>query len=189
MSESLRYQHQLGKLSRFLLMLLRHQPARFPVRLDDQGFADLGEVLRVVHALPNLRWATLSDVEAVLHMPGPRRFEIIDDGTRARRIRALYGHTARHLDYKPVEPPDTLYFGAAPEAVDRIRREGLNPDERSYVHLVDDPQPARRAALSETPDPVVLTIDAAAACAAGITFYSPAEGLYLCAAIPPQFIT
>ena len=188
MSESRRYQAQLGKLSRFLLMLLRHQPARFPIKLDAQGFADLDAVLHVIHALPNLRWATLSDVEAVLNLPGPRRFEIVDEGLGTRRIRALYGHTARHVDYEPVQPPDKLYCAVAPEAVGEVRREGLHPGERAYVHLTDDARQTHNAALRDAPDPVVLTIDAAAASAAGIIFYSPVETVYLCAAMPPQFI-
>ena len=37
MSGTSRREQQLRKLSRFLSMLLRHQPARFPVALDDQG--------------------------------------------------------------------------------------------------------------------------------------------------------
>ena len=169
-------------------MLLRHQPARFPIKLDAQGFADLAEVLHVVHALPNLRWATLSDVEAVMAMPGPQRIEIADDGSGVRRIRALYGHTACHIDYEPVHPPDRLYCGVASEAVGAVRREGLHPSDRGYVQLLADPSQASSAAPAETPVLVVLTIDAAAAAEAGIRFYHPAEGVYLCAALPPQFI-
>ncbi len=188
MSESRRYQLQLGKLSRFLLMLLRHQPARFPIKLDAQGFADLADVLHVVHALPNLRWATISDVEAVIAMPGPQRIEIVDDGTGIRRIRALYGHTACHIDYEPVRPPDRLYCGVAPEAVGAVRCEGLHPLDRGYIQLAADPPRDSGAVPVETPVAVVLTIDAAAAAEAGIRFYHPAEGVYLCAALPPQFI-
>jgi len=187
-NESRRHQNQLSRLSRFLLMLLRHQPARFPVRLDAQGFAELDEVMRVVHALPNLRWATLADVEAVLAMPGPQRFEIIDAGGGARRIRALYGHTARKLAYEPVQPPDRLYCAVSPDAVAQAHREGLLAGEHTYVQLADDPKQAFVGALREAPDPVVLTIDAAAAAASGILFFSPAESVYLSEAIPPQFI-
>jgi putative RNA 2'-phosphotransferase len=123
-----------------------------------------------------------------LNQPGPQRFEVIDDATGTRRIRALYGHTARHIEYEPAQPPDKLYCAVAPDGVAEARREGLHPGERAYVHLVGDAQQARNAALRDAPDPVVLTIDAAAASAAGIIFYSPAEAIYLCAAMPPQFI-
>lgn len=168
-------------------MLLRHQPARFPVRLDAQGFAELDEVMRVVQALPNLRWATFADVEAILAMPGPQRFEITDVGG-ARRIRALYGHTVRKLAYGPVRPPDKLYCAVSPDAVAQALHEGLLSGGHAYVQLADDPKQAFAGALREASDPVVLTIDAAAAAASGILFYSPAESVYFSEAIPPQFI-
>ncbi len=188
MNQSRRHENQLGRLSRFLLMLLRHQPARFPVKLDAQGFAQLDDVMRVVHALPNLRWATLADIEAVLAMPGPQRLEIVDVGGGSRRIRALYGHSVRKLAYDPVQPPDRLYFAVSPDAAETIRREGLHSGEDAYVHLTDDPTQACAGALREIPDPLVLIVDAAAAATSGVLFYSPVESVYLCEEVPPQFI-
>ncbi len=183
-----KHHYQLTKLSRFLSMLLRHQPARFPIRLDAQGFADLDEVLHIVHALPNFRWAGLRDIEAVLDLPGRARFEVVETETGTRRIRALYGHTALRPTYEPVDPPEKLYYGAVPEDVDGIRRQGLQPGERQYVHLTSNPDLAREDALRYASEPVVLTIDAAAASAAGMRFYHPADAVYLCEAVLPQFV-
>ncbi len=183
-----KHHYQLTKLSRFLSMVLRHQPTRFPIRLDAQGFADLDEVLHLVHALPNFRWATLRDIDAVLDLPGRARFEMVQTEAGTRRIRALYGHTALRPTYEPVDPPERLYYGAVPEDVDTICREGLKPGERRYVHLTSNPDLAREDALPYTAEPVVLTIDAAAASAAGLRFYHPADEIYLCEAVLPQFI-
>lgn len=187
MSASPRRQHELQKLGRFLSMLLRHQPSRFPVKLDVQGYADLAQVMRVLKALPNFRWATRSDIDAVLDLPGRERFEVIeaDSGTR---IRALYGHSALRLDYEPVEPPSTLYYGTSPETAVLILQEGLTPRERAYSHLALTPTEARRSALRLSAEPVVLVVDAAAAHAAGVTFYAPTAGVYLVDALPPQFL-
>lgn len=77
------------KLSKFLSLLLRHRPARFPIPLDDEGYASLAEVLHILKGLPNFRWAGRGDVETVVETPGRRHFEI---DTTGRRIRALYGH-------------------------------------------------------------------------------------------------
>ena len=177
------------KLSRFLSLLLRHRPTRFPIRLDDEGFADLGEVLEMVQALPNFRWVTLDDIEAVVEQSGPRRFEIVAAGGRTRRIRALYGHSAVRPTYDPVTPPDTLYYGVDATEVESVRREGLRPADRHYLSLVPDPDLARSAALRYAPDPVVLAIDAAAAFTAGRAFYRPTETVYLCDHVPPEYIT
>ena len=182
-----RRDHQLQTLARFLSMLLRHRPARFPIELDAQGYADLGQVMRILKALPNFRWASRRDIQAVLDLEGAERFELVatPDGDR---IRALYGHTAVRPTYEPAEPPSVLYHGTAPETLPAVEREGLQPMERRYVHLTVDPETARRTGLRHAGDAVVLEIDAAAAHADGIPFYHPVEEIYLCDHIPPPYI-
>ncbi|MGC9347783.1 MAG: RNA 2'-phosphotransferase [Anaerolineae bacterium] len=183
---------QLRKLSRFLSMLLRHRPDRFPIKLDAEGYADLDEIMFVLRALPNFRWATYSDIDAVLEMPGRRRFEILNReaaGGGGARIRALYGHTAIRPAYDPIEPPNVLYHGTAPENLDAIWREGLQPMERQYVHLTAEPQTARTIALRHSREPIILEVDAARAHADGIVFYHPTSEIYLCDAVPKAYVT
>jgi putative RNA 2'-phosphotransferase len=187
MSESTRRAYRLRKLSKFLSLLLRHHSPRFPVKMDAEGFAALDDVMRIVQALPNFRWATRADVEAVLALPGRQRFEIVTRETGVH-IRALYGHTALRPAYEPVTPPDTLYHGTVPETLETIRREGLHPMERQYVHLAAEPETARRIALRHTPDPVILKIDARAAHAEGQAFYHPTDEIYLTAYLAPIFL-
>jgi putative RNA 2'-phosphotransferase len=192
MNADRRREHQLRTLSRFLSLLLRHQPVRFPVKLDAQGYADLDEIMHILRALPNFRWATYSDVQAVLDLPGRARFELVDfdqAGSGGARIRALYGHTAIRPDYEPVEPPAVLYHGTAPENVGAIEREGIRPMERKYVHMTTHPATAHRIALRHTQDPVMLKIDAAAAHAAGQRFYHPTDEIYLSDTIPARYVT
>lgn len=183
-----RYGARLCKLSRFLSLLLRHRPTRFPIPLDDQGYADLNVVLRILKGLPNFRWATRASVEAVLALPGRRRFEIVAGADGVERIRALYGHTAIRPTYDPVTPPDVLYHGTAPENLDAIAREGLRPMERQYVHLAASPETARAIALRHTETPVILRVDAAGAREAGVAFYQPVAEIYLCDAVPAGFV-
>jgi putative RNA 2'-phosphotransferase len=174
---------RLRKLSRFLALLLRHQPARFALPVDAEGYADLDAVLRILNGLPNFRWAARADIDAVLALPGRRRFDIVGG-----RIRALYGHTAIRLTYTPAPPPAILYHGTAPENLDAIRREGLLPMQRQYVHLATTPETARTIALRHTDAPVILRVDAASAHAAGVVFYHPEENIYLCEAVPVELI-
>lgn len=102
---------RMVKLSKFLSLLLQHHPARFPIPMDDEGFASLEEILRILKGLPNFRWAGRKDVEEVVATPGRRRFEIDSTG---RRIRSLHGHSSKEtpgeLDPQPEpgndEPPN-----------------------------------------------------------------------------------
>jgi putative RNA 2'-phosphotransferase len=168
-------------------MLLRHQPTRFPVKLDAEGYADLAKVMRVLKALPNFRWATRDDIDAVLALPGRERFEISASAS-GTKIRALYGHSALRMDYEPAEPPDTLYYGTSPEMAVILLKEGLTPRERAYIHLAPTADEARRSALRLSAEPVAIAIDAAAAHADGIAFYAPTSGVYLTATVPATYL-
>ena len=184
MDKTLQQQARHRRLGQVLTLLLRPRPARVPIQVDDEGYADLGEIMRILHGLPNFRWATRSDVDAVVSTSGRRRFEIAGN-----RIRALYGHTTFRPTYEPVTPPDVLYHGTAPENLAAIRREGLRPMERQYVHLAATPETGRSIALRHTAEPVILRIDAAAAYADGIAFYHPVPEIYLCDKLPAQYVS
>ncbi len=179
---------RLQKLGRFLSLLLKHRSTRFPVQLDPEGYAALKDVMGILKRLPNFRWATATDVKAVLDLPGVPRFEILEAHGHGKRIRALPDPPPDRPQYEPVTPPDVLYYGAAPENLDAVRREGLLPADRAYVHLAVTPAGARSAALRVSAHPAILQIDAATAIAEGHQFYSPAPGVYLTDAIPPHYI-
>ncbi len=180
-------QRRLIKLSKFLALILRHQPERFALALDEEGWTSFSEVLEILQGLPNFRWATREDVMEVVEEgsgDGKKRFEVKDG-----RIRATYGHSIdRRIQYEPVTPPDLLYHGTAPEVVEAILRQGLKPMERQYVHLSPDYGTAVRVGARHTADPVVITVLAAEAHQDGIEFYRPDEDVYLSLAIPPEFL-
>jgi len=178
---------RLVKLSKFLALLLRHQPERFALELDEEGWASLSEVMEILRGLPNFRWATRADVIRVVEEGSgddKRRFEVQGD-----RIRARYGHSLAHpIRYEPCTPPPRLYHGTSPDALDSIRREGLKPMERQYVHLSPDPETAVRVGARRNEHPVVITVRAAEAHAAGVEFYQAHEAVYLAKHVPPEFL-
>ena len=178
---------RLGKLSKFLALLLRHQPQRFGLSLDDGGWASLPEVMEVLRGLPNFRWATRTDLMQVVEGTGDggkRRFQV--DGTR---IRARYGHSLEQpIAYPPCAPPPILYHGTAAEDVPAIRRAGLQPMGRQYVHLSPDRQTALRIGQRHDLQPVILTVRAAEAYAAGVAFFQADETIYLAKHIPSLFV-
>lgn len=143
--------------------------------------------MEILQGLPNFRWATRADVIAVVGEgsgDGKRRFQV-----EGNRIRASYGHSlARPIRYEPCTPPSLLYHGASPDALRSIRREGLKPMERQYIHLSPDPETAVRVAARHAEHPAVLEISAAEAHAAGVEFYRADEAVYLAKQIPPEFL-
>ena len=175
------------KLSKFLALILRHQPERFALTLDESGWASLTEVLEILNGLPNFRWATRTDVlELVAEGAGDekRRFEV--DGNR---IRARYGHSvAQPIVYEPCVPPRQLYHGTSSSAAGRIVQEGLKPMGRQYVHLSPDPETAVRVGARHDEQPVLLSVRAAEAYRAGVVFYQADEMVYLTKHVPPEFL-
>jgi putative RNA 2'-phosphotransferase len=174
-------------LSKFLALILRHQPERFALAIDGEGWASLTEVLEIVQGLPNFRWATRADVMTLVEGSGgtdKRRFEV-----EGNRIRARYGHSFdQPIRYAPCTPPAVLYHGTSTEALASIRRQGLEPMGRQYVHLSPDPETAVRVGARHTEQPVVLTVRAAEAHAAGVAFYQADEEVYLARHVPAAFL-
>lgn len=179
---------RLVKLSKFLALILRHQPERFDLKLDDGGWASLPEVMGILRGLPNFRWASRVDVMHVVEKgsgDGKKRFEV-----KGNRIRALYGHSLdQPIRYEPCTPPSLLYHGTAPDNVEAILREGLKPMGRQYVHLSPDRETAVRVGHRHAKRPAVITIRADEAHRGGIEFYHPEETVYLAKRIPPAFLS
>lgn len=178
---------RLTKLSKFLSLILRHQPERFALAVDGEGWAALPEVIEILKGLPNFRWATRADVMTVVEEGSgddKRRFEV-----EGNRIRARYGHSfAQPIRYEPCTPPPILYHGTSQRALAAIRREGLHPMGRQYVHLSPDPETASRVSARHDECPVILTVRAAEAHAAGVVFHQADEAVYLVKHVPAEFV-
>jgi putative RNA 2'-phosphotransferase len=178
---------RLIKLSKFLALILRHQPERFALELDGEGWASLPEVMEILHGLPNFRETTRADVLTVVDEGSgdkSRRFEV--DGSR---IRARYGHSlAQPIHYDRCTPPPVLYHGTSRDRLPGIYQEGLKPMERQYVHLSVERKTAIRIGARHDDHPIVLTINASDAHAAGVEFYQADEAVYLVKYVPPAFL-
>jgi putative RNA 2'-phosphotransferase len=180
-------QRQAIKLSKFLALILRHQPERFGLVLDEEGWTSLSEVLEILRGLPNFRWATRADVMQLVEQGSgddKRRFEVEED-----RIRARYGHSVdQPIMAEACTPPSILYHGTAPESLESIRQEGLLPMDRQYVHLSPDTDTAVRVGSRHSRKPVIITVRAGEAHAAGIEFFQADEQVYLAKNVPAEFL-
>jgi putative RNA 2'-phosphotransferase len=167
--------------SRFLSYVLRHNPGAVGAVLDEAGWADIDALLSAaaLHGHPIGRDA----LGEILAAPGKQRFEI-----RHGKIRAIQGHSVPvELGLHPAQPPELLYHGTVGRFLTRIRARGLQPQSRNHVHLSADPQTAR-AVGARRGVPVILVIRALAMHRDGGEFYQAANGIWLTAQVPPQWI-
>ena len=176
-------QGRITKASKFLSYVLRHDPARIGIELDDGGWVDVADLIRCarqsgVHLSEEI-------LEDVLASGGKERFSLNEDGTR---IRANYGHSVPiELDMKPERPPATLYHGTAKRFLNRIFHEGVTSRSRQYVHLSVDRETAVRVG-GRHGDPVVLAIDAGRMCDEGAEFFVAPGDIWLTRSIPVEYI-
>lgn len=172
-------------VSRAVSHALRHQPWRYEIELDEDGWAPLDQLL---DALRNKggEWAAVdrATVERMLASATKRRHELDGD-----RIRALYGHSvADRIRKVPAVPPGVLFHGTASDTWDLIREQGLHPMRRQYVHLSVDRQMATAVGGRKSKTPVVLIVRAAEAAAAGAQFYEGNDRVWLADDVPARFI-
>jgi putative RNA 2'-phosphotransferase len=175
----------LVRLSKFLAVLLRHEPEKFGLVLDEAGYADTDLVWKQVHEQFPGRY-TYQDLLKVVEgdQDGKKRYEI-----HGRRIRALFGHSvAQKIRYPSVTPPETLYHGTVRDALDGIREDGLKAQHRQYVHLAVGIERAAKVAQRHGARTIILRVRAGEAHRAGVAFYNPEPEHFLAETIPPVYI-
>ncbi|PKP74250.1 MAG: RNA--NAD 2'-phosphotransferase [Alphaproteobacteria bacterium HGW-Alphaproteobacteria-6] len=167
------------RLSRFLSLVLRHDPAAAGVALDAEGWVDV-DALTAGAASKRMEF-TREELSTVVANSDKKRFTISPDG---RSIRAAQGHSvAVELSLAPVEPPATLFHGTAERNVALIQAQGLHPGSRQYVHLSPDIETALGVGRRHG-HPAVFSVDAARAWARGHRFYRSENGVWLTDPLP-----
>lgn len=175
---------KLTETSKFLSYLLRHEPQSIGLTLDSEGWANMDELI----ALANQSGKQLDRalIQQVVDTSDKKRFTISEDGLR---IRAAQGHSTSSvtITYPEKTPPEFLYHGTAMRFLDSIRKEGLKPGERHYVHLSEQVKTATEVG-QRYGKPQVLIIAALLMHKEGFKFYLADNGVWLTESVPVRFI-
>ncbi len=170
--------------SKFLSLVLRHQPELVGITLDEAGWTDVDGLLAAC-ATRGVR-LTRDELIALVAGSDKQRFALSADGTQ---IRANQGHSVTvELGLPDATPPARLYHGTYPGAVASIRAQGLIKGARHAVHLAADTTTASKVGMRRGA-PVILIVDAAAMAAAGHRFQVSANAVWLTEHVPPAFLT
>ncbi|MEL6977115.1 MAG: RNA 2'-phosphotransferase [Pseudomonadota bacterium] len=173
----------LTRASKFLSLVLRHQPQTAGLNLDSEGWAEIDALLAGAPRRLSLDRGRLDEIVATNNK---KRFEISACGAR---IRAVQGHSvAVDLALAPITPPETLYHGTATRFLKAIMAEGLRPGNRRHVHLSADWETAR-AVGTRHGVPAILHVAAARAASEGQSFYRAANGVWLTDPLAPSYLS
>lgn len=173
------------KVSKFLSYILRHNPQKYDLKLDDKGFTDLNKVLKVLNDRFHNINIDRNFIENLIEESEKKRFQINNN-----EIRAYYGHSIdKKIKMTPtLDIPEKLYHGTTISAFQKIKSQGLKSKGRQYVHLSKDISTAKEVGKRRTPSPIILEIDAKNARNQGINFYKSGD-MILSDFIPSEYFS
>jgi putative RNA 2'-phosphotransferase len=170
-------------LSKFLSLVLRHQPEELGISLDEQGWTDVDTLLEAMQTKGFK--IDLDLLKQVVAENNKKRFAFNEDCTK---IRANQGHSVEvELGYTPTTPPEMLYHGTAEQHVEGIKKEGIQKRSRHHVHLSVDSETATKVGQRHG-KLVLLSIKAGEMNRAGHLFYISDNGVWLTDEVPSNFI-
>ena len=166
-------------VSKFLSLVLRHRPQTIGLTLDENGWADVNDLLKKA----NVDIATL---EFVVATNDKKRFAFNEDKTK---IRASQGHSIKvDLKLEPVSPPPFLFHGTQADKIDTIKNSGrLCKMKRRYVHLSQDISTAIGVATRRAKNIAVIIVDSKKMTDNGCLFYLSENGVWLTDSVPSAY--
>lgn len=182
--ETKELRHEVG---RYLAKILRNDASSLDIKTDSYGHVSINDLLRVMR--DKYDFITRDHIEEIVEKDPQRRFDQKQDLIRARA-----GHTFEvKLPINPIIPPQYLYHGTNPEAIEDILINGIKKMDKCYVHLASTLQRAFIVGQRKTKSPVILTIRAKDAHDSGIRFWKSGQisddgQIWLSDEIPAEFV-
>lgn len=175
---------QQQSLSKFISLVLRHQPDAAYITLDEHGWANVEELLNGINRTG--RSIDMMALENIVAADEKQRYSFSPDKTL---IRANQGHSIPvDVELKESEPPEFLYHGTASRFIGSIMIEGLKPMSRLYVHLSKDIETAKKVG-SRHGVPVILKIHSRQMYQDDLKFYLSANGVWLTKQVSTKYIS
>ena len=173
----------LKHTSKFLSLVLRHDPALIGIAMDSEGWVSVSELIEKSKA--QQKHLTEELLNEIVETNDKKRFAFNEDKTK---IRANQGHSvAVDLQFNAVEPLEFLYHGTEEKFLDSIKATGLQKMSRTHVHLSKDIETATKVAARRG-KPIILIIRAAQMYQDGYNFYLSENEVWLTDAVPVKYI-
>ena len=171
------------EISKFMSLVLRHQPEKINVVLDENGWTDVAIFLSQMNTKGFS--VDMKKLEEIISTNEKQRFALNDTKDR---IRANQGHSVEiDLGLSPTEPPQILYHGTSQNAISSIKEQGITKQNRQHVHLSAQIETAINVG-SRHGKVVVLTIKALEMHQNGEIFYISDNGVWLADIIETKYI-
>ncbi len=165
--------------------VLRHFPDKYSIDMDDRGWISLEHFVKALrNRQKRFHWLRKYHVHALVETDEKNRYQH-EDGY----IRATYGHSVDvDLDHPTEDIPDELYVPTTEKESDLLLEGGVNPSDRTYVHLSGTYESAVEAGAVRSEEPVILKVDAESAMENDIEIMKAGKDVYLAKEIAPEYL-
>ena len=175
---------QLKNTSKFISLVLRHQPEVIGITLDEHGWADVQELIDGINRSEG-HTLDMELLEKIVWTDEKQRYSFNEDHTL---IRANQGHSIPvDVELEEKTPPDILWHGTGEKYVSSIDAQGLIPKSRLYVHLSSDLETARKVG-SRHGKPIIYEIDCRGMAEDEYPFFLSANHVWLTKEVPVRYL-
>ena len=172
----------LTKVSRYVSLILRHKPETIGISLDEHGWANVDELIKGISKEYPIN---IDILEEIVRTDEKQRYSFNEGHTL---IRANQGHSIPvDVELEEVRPPEYLYHGTGVKYVESIRKDGLIPKNRLYVHLSEDKETATNVGKRHG-KPFIYRVCSGKMYRDGFIFYKSKNGIWLTKNVPIEYL-
>lgn len=172
----------LTKTSKYISLILRHKPETIGITLDEHGWANVKDLIKGVNKTHKLDMEMLEEIVAT---DDKQRYSFNEDKTL---IRANQGHSVDvDVELEEAMPPEYLWHGTGTKYVESIRKTGLIPKSRLYVHMSESYMTAMDTGARHG-KPMVFCVKAEDMYKDGYKFYKSKNGVWLTKFVPVEYL-
>jgi len=174
---------EITKISKFLSLVLRHQPEAIAIMLDENGWVSVDKLIQKSNAA-----GVKLDFDVLKHVVATNNKKRFSFNESLDKIIASQGHSIEvELGYEPQMPPEILYHGTAINNVTSILSTGLEKRQRRHVHLSKDTETALKVGTRHG-KPVILQVAALQMHNEGFKFFLSENGVWLTDSVPSKYL-
>ena len=175
---------RMRNTSKFISLILRHNPQVIGISLDEHGWADVKELIDGINRTEG-HSLNMDTLDEIVRTDEKQRYSFNEDHSL---IRANQGHSIPvDVELEEKIPPDILWHGTGQKYVSSIDVQGLIPKSRMYVHLSSDMETARKVG-SRHGRPVIYQVECRKMTEDGYRFFLSANRVWLTKEVPVEYL-
>ena len=178
----------MNELSKYLCLLLRHQPEKAELDMDVHGWVSVEQLICGLNAHSNYR-LDRSMLEEIVSEDKKGRYRFDE---KHEKIKCCQGHSISWVEPELTYcvPPEYLYHGTTTKAAELIEKSGaIKKMQRHAVHMQADINKAWQSAERWHLTPVVLKIDAGKMADDGFKFGVTENEVWCTDEVPVKYIS